>query len=294
MLDSVEVVKLRLSLILIASLVTCTTKERTVEGSLQSHFSSQDGIEWVIEREIDAAGRRIDAAIYTFTSRPLAQALVDAHKRAVRVRILLDPSNASGEYSKAAYLINNGVDVRVERGVGLMHHKFALVDDSIIITGSFNWTASAETDNDENVLLLTGFPATYRAYSREFERIWRDAKVWEEGEGEIVELSATDTRALKKNAGEEVAVIGKVLRVGYSERSNTYFLNFSEGKNGFTVVIFSSAAVKFERLGIDITSYEGRQVEVMGELIDYPEYGLEIIIEEPSQIRVLSSRENFL
>ncbi|TET21348.1 MAG: DUF1669 domain-containing protein [Candidatus Stahlbacteria bacterium] len=287
MLDSVEVVKLRLSLILIASLVTCTTKERTVEGSVQSHFSSQDGIEWVVAREIYAAGKRIDAAIYTFTSRPLAQALVDAHKRAVRVRVLLDPSNASGEYSKAAYLINNGVDVRVERGVGLMHHKFALVDDSIIITGSFNWTASAETDNDENVLLLIGFPATYRAYSREFERIWRDAKVWEEGEGEIVELSATDTRALKKNAGEKVAVIGKVLRVGYSERSNTYFLNFSEGKNGLTVVIFSSAVGKFERLGIDITSYEGRQVEVMGELIDHPEYGLEIICEEPSQIKII-------
>jgi len=280
-------VKLRLSLILIASLVTCTTKERTVEGSVQSHFSSQDGIEWVVAREIYAAGKRIDAAIYTFTSRPLAQALVDAHKRAVRVRVLLDPSNASGEYSKAAYLINNGVDVRVERGVGLMHHKFALVDDSIIITGSFNWTASAETDNDENVLLLIGFPATYRAYSREFERIWRDAKVWEEGEGEIVELSATDTRALKKNAGEKVAVIGKVLRVGYSERSNTYFLNFSEGKNGLTVVIFSSAVGKFERLGIDITSYEGRQVEVMGELIDHPEYGLEIICEEPSQIKII-------
>ncbi len=279
--------KLRLSLILIASLVTCTTKERTVEGSVQSHFSSQDGIEWVVAREIYAAGKRIDAAIYTFTSRPLAQALVDAHKRAVRVRVLLDPSNASGEYSKAAYLINNGVDVRVERGVGLMHHKFALVDDSIIITGSFNWTASAETDNDENVLLLIGFPATYRAYSREFERIWRDAKVWEEGEGEIVELSATDTRALKKNAGEKVAVIGKVLRVGYSERSNTYFLNFSEGKNGLTVVIFSSAVGKFERLGIDITSYEGRQVEVMGELIDHPEYGLEIICEEPSQIKII-------
>lgn len=276
-----------MSLILIASLVTCTTKERTVEGSVQSHFSSQDGIEWVVAREIYAAGKRIDAAIYTFTSRPLAQALVDAHKRAVRVRVLLDPSNASGEYSKAAYLINNGVDVRVERGVGLMHHKFALVDDSIIITGSFNWTASAETDNDENVLLLIGFPATYRAYSREFERIWRDAKVWEEGEGEIVELSATDTRALKKNAGEKVAVIGKVLRVGYSERSNTYFLNFSEGKNGLTVVIFSSAVGKFERLGIDITSYEGRQVEVMGELIDHPEYGLEIICEEPSQIKII-------
>ena len=284
----------RLAAIVLLGILGCQTKERTVEGSVQSHFSAQDGIEWVIEREIDAAAKRIDVAVYTFTSRPLAQALDDARERGVRVRVILDPSNASGSYSKAAYLINNGVDVRVERGVGLMHHKFALIDDSVLITGSFNWTASAEAENDENILVLKGFPATYRAYLREFERLWRDAKVWEEGEGEIVELSATDTRALKKSAGEKVAVIGKVLRVGCSERSNTYFLNFSEGKNGLTCVIFSSAVEKFKRLDIDITSYEGAQVEVFGELIDHPEYGLEIIIEEPSQIRVLSSRENLL
>ena len=279
----------RLAAIVLLGILGCQTRERTVEGSVQSHFSAQDGIEWVIKREIDAAAKRIDVAVYTFTSRPLAQALVDAQKRGVRVRVILDPSNASGSYSKAAYLTKTGIEIRTEKGAGLMHHKFALVDDSIIITGSFNWTASAETDNSENILLLKGFPATYRSYSREFERIWRDAKAWEEGEGEIVELSATDTRALKKNAGEEVAVIGKVLRVGYSERSNTYFLNFSEDKNGLTCVIFSSAVEKFERLDIDITSYEGAQVEVLGKLIDHPEYGLEIIIEEPSQIRALSS-----
>ncbi len=284
----------RLAAIVLLGILGCQTRERTVEGSVQFHFSAQDGIEWVIEREIDAAAKRIDAAIYTFTSRPLAQALVDAQKRGVRVRVILDPSNASGSYSKAAYLTKNGIEIRTEKGAGLMHHKFALIDDSVLITGSFNWTASAEAENDENILVLKGFPATCRAYSREFERIWRDAKVWEEGEGEIVELSATDTRALKKNVGEEVAVQGRVIRVGRSERSNTYFLDFSESKNGLTCVIFSSAAVKFERLGIDITSYEGAQVEVLGELIDHPEYGLEIIIEEPSQIRVLSSRENLL
>lgn len=283
-----------LVMIALSGIVGCQTRERTVEGTVQPHFSAGQGIEWIIECEIDNAGKRIDAAVYTFTSRPLAQALVDAQKRGVRVRVILDPSNASGSYSKAAYLVKNGIEVRTEKGAGLMHHKFALLDDSVLITGSFNWTASAEAENDENILLLKGFPATCRSYSREFERIWHEGKVWSEEPEETPELVATDLRALKKHVGEEVTVQGRVMRVGYSERSNTYFLDFSKDRDGLTVVIFSSAVEKFKRLGIDITSYEGAQVEVLGELIDHPEYGLEIIVEEPSQIRVLSSRENSL
>lgn len=274
-------------IITIALLSSCEVKERTVQGSVKSHFSAGQGIEWVVEREIDNAGKRIDVAVYTFTSRPLAQALVDAKDRGVRVRVLLDPSNASGDYSKAAYLVNNGIDVCTEKGAGLMHHKFVLIDDSILITGSFNWTASAEAENDENILLLKGFPATCRSYSREFERIWSEARPWQSEPREIVTISATDLRALRKHVGDEVSVQGQVIRVGYSERSNTYFLNFSEDQEGFTVVIFSSAVEKFERLGISILDYEGAQVDVMGELIDHPEYGLEIIVEEPSQIRIL-------
>lgn len=274
-------------IITIALLASCEVKERTVQGSVDPYFSAGQGIEWIVEREIDNAVKRIDVAVYTFTSRPLAQALVDAHERGVRVRVLLDPAQAAKEYSKASYLANYGIDVRTEKGAGLMHHKFVLIDDSVLITGSFNWTASAEAENDENILLLKGFPATCRSYSREFERIWRQGGVWKEEPGEIAAIPATDERKLKKHVGEEVSVQGNLIRVGYSERSNTYFLDFSEDKEGLTVVIFSSAVEKFERLGISILDYEGAQVEVLGELIDHPEYGLEIIVEEPSQIVVL-------
>jgi hypothetical protein len=266
--------------------IACEVKERTVEGSVEPFFSATQGIEWVIEREVDHAGKRIDVAVYTFTSRPLAQALLDAHNRGVRVRLILDPAQAAGKYSKATYLFENGMDVRTERGAGLMHHKFALIDDSILIIGSFNWTAAAEEVNDENILLLKGFSATYKSYSREFERIWRDARAYTGKLPETCDLSATDTRALRKNVGEKAKVCGKVVRVGYSERSNTYFLDFSDNEGGFTAVIFSSAVEKFDILNISILEYEGANVGITGELIDHPEYGLEIIVEEPSQIQV--------
>lgn len=278
------------SLVILCTLF-CETRERSVEGSVESHFSAQEGAEWVIEREIDNATKAIEVAVYAFTSRPLAQALVDAHNRGVKIRIIVEPSNASSAYSKATYLINNGIEVKTKRGAGLMHHKFAVIDDTVLITGSFNWTASAEADNDENILLLKGFPATCKSFQREFSRLWDESEPWCAKPQEPEELSATNLSKLRKHAGDEVVVYGRVVRVGHSDRSNTYFLDFAKDKKGFTVVIFSSVVAKYDILGISIPDYEGDSVEVTGELVDHPEYGLEIILDEPSQIRVLEAEQ---
>ncbi|MBD3286634.1 DUF1669 domain-containing protein [candidate division WOR-3 bacterium] len=275
-----------LTVLLILLFLGCRQREVTSEGSIEAFFSAQEGIEWVIEREIEAAERSVDAAVYTFTSRPLAQALVDAAKRGVKVRVILDPASAGGEYSKAEYLVKNNIDVRVEKGAGIMHHKFVLIDDSVTITGSFNWTASAETQNDENILLIKGFDKIYRSYASEFGRLWRASRIWSPLPEKEALLSADDIRRLRRHIGENVIISGLVVRVGYSERSNTYFLDFSEKRDDFTVVIFSSVADKFERAGINIFDYEGKAVEVSGELIDHPEYGLEIILEDASSIEV--------
>ncbi|MBN2379105.1 phospholipase D family protein [candidate division WOR-3 bacterium] len=268
-------------------LLSCGVDKRNKEGSIETHFSAQGGIEWVVEREIDASKHSIDAAVYSFTSRPLAQALVGAANRGVKVRIVMDPGNAGRDYSKATYLVNKGIEVRTEKGRGLMHHKFALIDDSVLITGSYNWTASAEAENDENILLLRGFSSIRKAYLNEFNRLWREARGWNAKPETFVQLSVIDLDALTKHVDEEVRIRGKVMRVGYSERSNTYFLDFSTDPEGFTVVIFSSVVEKFEGLGLKITDYEGAEVEVSGELIDHPEYGLEIILDEPSQVQIV-------
>lgn len=281
--------RLRISgLLLLVASIACQTRDKTVEGTVETHFSRQEGIEWAIEREIDNASKSIDIGVYTFTSRPLAQALVDAKNRGVEIKVILDPSHSSTDYSKAAYLVNNGIDVHVKRGNGLMHHKFALIDDSIIINGSFNWTASAEASNDENILILKGFPSTYLTYKNEFNRLWQESELWEAAP-EVLVLSATNLRQLRKNAGTEVTVKGKVVRVGHSEKSDTYFLDFSKERDGFTVVVFSSVAVKFEGLQLNVEELEGDSVEISGELVDDPEYGLEIILDEPSQIKIIPS-----
>ncbi len=276
--------------LLLVILLSCQTKESSKEGTIESHFSRQEGIEWVVEKELDNASKTINIAVYNFTSRPLAQALSDAHARGVSVKVIIDPSNAYETYSKAVYLAQNGIEVRIERGRGLMHHKFALIDDSILINGSFNWTASAETDNDENILILKGFPVTYKAFSKEFSRLWQESEPWQAKPPEPAVIPASNLRLLKKNAGKDVIVSGRVARIGHSEKSDTYFLNFADDRNGLTIVIFSSVVEKFERLGLSVADYEGDSVEITGELVDDPKYGLEIILEEPSQVKTLENK----
>ncbi len=152
------------------------------------YFSPRGGAEAALVRLIDGAAKNIDAAIYTFTNRALAAAVVRAHKRGVKIRLILD-GNDESDYSKGFYLRQRGVDVRYARGLakksrkkrkkryrvrkyGLMHHKFAVVDGKTVATGSFNWTASAERWNHENLLVIKS-PSLARRYETAFRKIWK-------------------------------------------------------------------------------------------------------------------------
>lgn len=105
---------------------------------------------------------------------------------------------------------------------------------------------------------------------------------------ELPLVQASDLRKLRQLAGSPARVRGRVYRVGHSARSNTYFLNFGPARSAFTGVIFASAAESFERSKINLLQYEGREVELSGEIKDDPRYGLEMILEDPANIKVLN------
>src|SRR3989338_4561788 len=92
------------------------------------YFSPNGGCQDAIIREIDKAQNTIDIAMYYFTSREIAQELVKAKYRNVKVRIVLDSSQEEEAYSKSRYLIDRDVEVRYYGGSGLMHNKFAIID----------------------------------------------------------------------------------------------------------------------------------------------------------------------
>ena len=104
---------------------------------------------------------------------------------------------------------------------------------------------------------------------------------------EIPLFQARDVEKIRGFAGNQARVRGRVYRVGHSEKSATYFLSFGPSRASFTGVIFASALESFGKKKIHPKSFEGREVELTGEIKDHPKYGLEMILEDPSQIKVL-------
>jgi phosphatidylserine/phosphatidylglycerophosphate/cardiolipin synthase-like enzyme len=265
--------------------------------SPEVHFSPHGEAAQAIVDRIDAARQSIDVAMYTLTNSDLAWAMVHAQSRGVRLRVLVDAGYSEGCYSKVAFLRTWGVEVRVDgthaNGEGgIMHHKFCVIDAGTVITGSYNWTASAEERNDENLLIFTRSPRLASAYRREFERLW-DQAVSTTPDGASVPrelpptLSATDLDGLRSHAGRDAFVRGRVHRVHHSERSDTYFIDFGPTRDSFTAVIFASAASTFRERGPDVLSIKGHVVQISGKIIDHQKYGLEMILEDPHQMEIL-------
>ena len=128
-------------------------------------------IKRVLLELIRGAKESIEIAIYSFTDDDLGEAVVEAYRRGVRVRVIMDtsqPKARGGEYRR---LIEAGIPVLVERLSGLMHHKFMVVDREVVVTGSYNWSAAADDRNFENAIVVRD-PEVAGEFLREFERLW--------------------------------------------------------------------------------------------------------------------------
>lgn len=133
-------------------------------------FSPEGDCEGRILYWIKRANVSVHVMVYTLTLDRVGDALVDAHKRGIDVKVILDRYNAEegSEYNK---LVKAGVPVKLHQGSGLMHNKVAVIDDSITLTGSYNWTRTAENENDENLIVIHSVDVS-RTYENEFDRIW--------------------------------------------------------------------------------------------------------------------------
>lgn len=100
-------------------------------------------------------------------------------------------------------------------------------------------------------------------------------------------LQAREVGKIKGLAGSHAKIRGRVFRVGLSEKSNTYFLDFGPSRDSFTAVIFASAADLFEKKNLSPKKFEGKELEITGEIKDHPQYGLEMILENTSQVKVI-------
>jgi len=152
-----------------------------------------------VAESIGSARKSVRVAIYQFTSRRIAEALAASKRRGVDVRVLVDASQAGQDrrYEEALQILRDAkVPLRRVRPAGSsgrdasdafrakFHHKFCVVDDARVLTGSYNYTVLADEENHENLVLITSRPVALK-YARRFEEIWEDEDILErESSGE--------------------------------------------------------------------------------------------------------------
>lgn len=144
-------------------------------GDIQAGFSPGGSATRLILTAINNASASIDVAAYSFTSKPIALALIDASKRGVTVRVVAD-EKANSRYTSITYLANHGIAVRKNGRYAIMHNKFMILDGKSVETGSYNYTSSAEKRNAENAVLITGVPNLAANYTGEFNRLWGESE----------------------------------------------------------------------------------------------------------------------
>jgi phosphatidylserine/phosphatidylglycerophosphate/cardiolipin synthase-like enzyme len=146
-----------------------------VEGP---YFSDSDRVADRIIAAINHTKTSLDLAIFDLTHPAITAALEDAQRRGVRIRIVADQRQAEGTHSEIPFLTQRGIPVRLSRGYkgdrSLMHNKFAVFDGKLAVTGSFNWTTSADSYNFENAVFISD-PAAVSRFAEAFERLWSQA-----------------------------------------------------------------------------------------------------------------------
>ncbi|MDB5310508.1 MAG: phospholipase [Gemmataceae bacterium] len=125
-----------------------------LEPAIVAHFSPKGGCTAALVGELAAARREILVQAYSFTNPDIAQALIAAARRRVRVVVLLDRSNETESYSALGDLKTHGLEVWIDAEHAIAHNKVMVIDGRTVVTGSFNFTRQAENENAENLLIL--------------------------------------------------------------------------------------------------------------------------------------------
>ena len=135
------------------------------------YFTPPAGAAQAIVKTIDASSSEVLVQAYGFTHNAIAQAIIRAHQRGVKVSVLLDQKSDHTNRYVIDLLNNAQVSMRLDGKHAIAHNKVMLIDENIVITGSFNFTNSAETRNAENFLILKS-TALAKRYKEEWLKHW--------------------------------------------------------------------------------------------------------------------------
>lgn len=148
---------------------------RTTSSAIEVAFSPEAGAEALVLKVINSARQSIRLAGYSFTSPAVVRGLIDAKRRGVDVKVLLDDKGNRGQSSVAAMnlIVGSGIPLRVVSVYAIHHDKYIVVDGKHTQTGSFNFSQAAAKSNSENVVVIWDNPVVAGRYLSHWESRWR-------------------------------------------------------------------------------------------------------------------------
>lgn len=156
------------------ALLKLLDRRETTPGTqvAEAYFSPEDECWREIVQRLDGARRQVEICVFTITDDRLTDAIVAAHRRGVALRIITDDDKAGDTGSDIDSLVAVGIPLRTDRTPHHMHHKFAIFDNRLLLSGSYNWTRGAALYNEEN-FIVTDESRLIRSYTKAFERLWK-------------------------------------------------------------------------------------------------------------------------
>jgi len=156
--------------LLLAPFYTAISQASTTScPRIQVCFTPGQNCTMQITDVLDSAKKSISVQAYSFTSAPIAKHLVEARKRGVVVKVILDKSQKSQKYSASHFLLNQHIPVWIDYKPAIAHNKIMIIDGKEVITGSFNFTKAAQNKNAENVLIIQD-PTLAKRYLENWQR----------------------------------------------------------------------------------------------------------------------------
>ena len=137
----------------------------------KAYFSPGDECVNAILEQIGGAISKIDICVFTISDDRIRDKLLYKHKLGTKIRIISDNDKVYDLGSDVQTLSREGINIKIDNSPNHMHNKFAIFDDKIVLTGSYNWTRSAALYNQEN-LIVTNDNKLVSEFIEEFERLW--------------------------------------------------------------------------------------------------------------------------
>lgn len=156
----------KLTLLFIFVLLT----SNTYACDIQAYFSPKDNIEQVILDDLSKAKKSVHLSLYGITNQPLADKLIELQKAGVDVILCEDKLQSSGPHDLHADFEKNGIKVAIKKTGTLEHNKFVIIDNTIVIMGSWNWSDSAQKQDNSDVVIMD-CPDQVKKFEDAFQRI---------------------------------------------------------------------------------------------------------------------------